>query len=36
MAPSVNHVGITVTDLDASIEFYVGVVGFELSTAHRR
>jgi catechol 2,3-dioxygenase-like lactoylglutathione lyase family enzyme len=30
MAPSVNHVGITVTDLDASIEFYVGVVGFEL------
>jgi catechol 2,3-dioxygenase-like lactoylglutathione lyase family enzyme len=27
---SLNHVGITVTDLEASLEFYVDVVGMEL------
>lgn len=28
--PSLNHVGITVSDLDASLAFYCDVAGFEL------
>ena len=31
----VNHVGITVTDLDASLAFYCEVVGFELGLRTR-
>jgi catechol 2,3-dioxygenase-like lactoylglutathione lyase family enzyme len=30
-----NHVGVTVTDLDASLAFYCEVVGFELSLRTR-
>jgi catechol 2,3-dioxygenase-like lactoylglutathione lyase family enzyme len=30
-----NHVGITVTDLDASLAFYCEIVGFELSLRTR-
>jgi catechol 2,3-dioxygenase-like lactoylglutathione lyase family enzyme len=30
MTAALNHVGLTVSDLDASVEFYRDVVGFEL------
>ena len=33
--PLVNHVGLTVGDLDASVAFYAGVVGMELLTRTR-
>jgi catechol 2,3-dioxygenase-like lactoylglutathione lyase family enzyme len=33
--PRLNHVGITVTDLDASIAFYRDVVGFEVTLRTR-
>ena len=33
--PSVNHVGLTVSDLDASTAFYVDTVGMQVSSRSR-